>query len=123
MHFAGVPDSLVKKEQDLSARLAYTEKKYAAAMSDHDSLKTAFYDQVLSDANSELDKLILELETKYRNYYALKYDLGVVGAQECRDYVRASGGAWLQYTMADDSIYAIVITGDNTDAFSTWAAR
>jgi CHAT domain-containing protein len=118
MHFAGVPDSLVKKEQDLSAKLAYTEKNYAAAMDNHDSLRTAFFDQVLSDANRDLDKLILELETRYKNYYALKYDLDVAGTQECRDYIRASGGAWLQYAIADDSIYAIVITADNTDLFS-----
>jgi CHAT domain-containing protein len=117
MHFAGVPDSLVKKEQALSAKLAYTEKNYTSAMGDHDSLRTAFYDQELSDANRELDKLILELETKYKNYYALKYDLGAAGTQECRDYIRASGGAWLQYTIADDSIYAIVITGNDMDLF------
>ena len=117
MHFAGVPDSLVKKEQDLSAKLAYTEKNYTSAMGDHDSLGTALYDQVLSDANMELDKLILELESRYKNYYTLKYDLGVAGTQECRDYVRASGGAWLQYTMADDSIYAIVITANDMGLF------
>jgi CHAT domain-containing protein len=123
MHFAGVPDSLVKKEQDLSAKLAYTEKNYAAAMGDHDSLGTAFYDEVLSGANMELDKLILELETKYKNYYSLKYDLGVAGTRECRDYIRASGGAWLQYTIADDSLYAIVITEKNMGLFKLAGTR
>ncbi len=115
MHFAGVPDSLMKKEQDLSAKLAYTEKNYASAAADHDSLGAVFYDMVLSDANTELDKLMGELENKYRNYYTLKYDLSVAGTRECRDYIRASNGAWLQYIIAGDSLYAIVITGKDMD--------
>jgi len=68
--FAGIPDSLLKKERDLQIEITYFKNKTAE---DPDSLEKNEYFNKLFNLNRSYDSLIIVFEKRYPKYHNLKY--------------------------------------------------
>ena len=106
MKFAGIPDSLLKKEQDLGITVSncITLKNNA----ENDSMANIWAGR-LFDANRSYDSLIRIFELNYPNYYKLKYNnspVSMSGIQKILD----KKTAMLVYSVLDTSILIYEIT-------------
>ncbi len=71
--FAGVPDSLIEKENELRKYAIFIEKQKRDADNEKNKVKIAEYDSELFEIQQEIEKITALLRQKYPSYYQLKY--------------------------------------------------
>jgi CHAT domain-containing protein len=71
--FAGVPDSLIEKENELRKYAIFIEKQKRDADNEKNKAKIAEYDSELFEIQQEIEKITALLRQNYPSYYQLKY--------------------------------------------------
>jgi CHAT domain-containing protein len=70
--FAGIPDSLLKKEHDLKVDIAFYTKQLEEP-ENIDSIKAVLFQNILFRCNRSYDSLILVFEKQFPDYFSMKY--------------------------------------------------
>ncbi|HNU58249.1 MAG TPA: CHAT domain-containing protein, partial [Flavobacteriales bacterium] len=96
IRFAGVPDSVVAREQELIAALAVTaaDRGSATAMHANDSTYHAF---------------LVRLEKSHPAYFALRYGEPTTTLADLRRHLLKPGRLLLSFTITDSSVHALVV--------------
>lgn len=110
--FAGIPDSLLEREQSLRDDIAFldTQVQRQKEAARRDSLKLSQDEIRLFDANRTYEALIGQFEQQYPSYYRLKVNSSRSSVQEIRDSLLREGEALLEYVVGDSTCHAFVIT-------------
>lgn len=109
--FAGIPQNLLEREQQLKAEIANSEKKSVLENENSTELQENLFG--LKEAHR---KLIHQFETHYPAYFDLRYDTGVIGLDQVQDEMKG-GQMLLTYFYGNTHIYGLSIT-DNTIYFN-----
>jgi CHAT domain-containing protein/tetratricopeptide (TPR) repeat protein len=121
--FGGIPDSLLKKENNLKSNIAtYTSMLFAENHSEYpDSQKVNLFAAKIFRYNDEYNKLIDSFEKSYPKYYAFKYENKVVGIKEIQTKIN-SRQALVEYfvkeseaTDSNGELYRFVVTKDSVN--------
>lgn len=121
MEFGDIPDSLLKKENNLKRDIAsYTSLLFEENHAEKpDSQKVNMYSSKIFKFNEEYNKLIDSFEKSYPRYYALKYENKVIGIKEIQLNLNARQ-ALVEYFIKEPDgpklegqIYRFVITKDS----------
>lgn len=114
---AGIPDSLLQKEYDLSVEIAFYRKKQfeenQKGANKNDSLLHVYNDKLLYYRQA-YESLIQQFERQYPKYYNLKYNTAVASAANLQKTLINDHQALIEYFVGEKAIYVFVIT---TDAF------
>jgi len=89
--FGGIPDSLLKKENDLKSNIAtYESLMFKENHSEYpDSQKVNLFASKIFKYKDEYNKLVLSFEKLYPQYYAFKYENKVVGIKEIQSRINS----------------------------------
>lgn len=101
MRFAGVPDSILEKEQQLLAALDIDAEDRATAFNLH-------------QAEQEYAGLLALIERDHPAYYALRYGESRVSLKQLREEVAAPQRDLLLYALGDAHLYMMVVRQDTT---------
>ncbi|HMC96319.1 MAG TPA: CHAT domain-containing tetratricopeptide repeat protein, partial [Flavobacteriales bacterium] len=96
LRFAGVPDSIIAREQDLFADLAI-DPADRATTTNMDQREKAYAD------------LLLRLEKEYPHYFNLRYGEPRITVAEIRKRLLSPHRQLLAYAVAGDNLYALVL--------------
>lgn len=108
LHYAGIPDSLLKKEYDLRVDLTYYDKKRQEKLRqglEETDTSVLTISTKLFDLNQAYDSLKARFETEFPEYYTLKYNLSTVSVETVQKEVLEEGQAMLEYFVGDSSIF------------------
>lgn len=115
LHYAGIPDTLLEKEYDLRVDLTYYDKKrqekLQEGLEETDTTVLAISSK-LFDLNQAYDRLKVQLESDYPEYYKLKYNLSTVTVEEVQMEILEEDQALLEYFAGDSSIFIFRIEKD-----------
>lgn len=106
---AGIPDSLIRKEQNLKLDIAYYQKKLEEGV---DSALTLKFQSGLFNCNRQYEDLISNLEKNYPNYYNLKYSNKQPKINDIQKRLD-NATALRSYFLGDSSLYLFTITKNN----------
>jgi CHAT domain-containing protein/tetratricopeptide (TPR) repeat protein len=106
MKFAGIPDNLLKMENELSSNIALYKKLLAEQP---DSARETRFRNLLFMANRSYDSLISEFEHRYPKYHELKYGLDQVTVGQLQETLDDST-CFISYQESDSSITAFLVT-------------
>ncbi len=109
--FAGIPDTLLKKEHKLQIDIALYKKILAEQP---DSAKETLFKDKLFTANREYDELIINFESNYSKYFELKYNHKPVNVNEIQKTLD-NKTAIINYFMGDSTITVFMVTKKNLD--------
>ncbi|MDX1585719.1 MAG: tetratricopeptide repeat protein [Balneolaceae bacterium] len=115
--YAGVPDSLITREQTLREELSGIQQLMSSRLRDpdsntvSDSLEVAYFNK-----HRHLNEHIEMLKRDYPRYHALKYDSEVPGVSDIQELLKAQSLTLLEYFYGTESTWAIIIGGDTIEA-------
>ncbi|MCK4665039.1 MAG: CHAT domain-containing protein, partial [Bacteroidales bacterium] len=109
--FAGIPDTLLKKEHTLQIDIALYKKVLAEQP---DSAKEILFRDKLFKANRQYDELITDFEGKYPEYFELKYNRKPASVKEIQKILDGKT-AIISYFTGDSIITIFTITKKNLD--------
>ena len=109
--FAGIPDTLLKKEHQLQIDIALYKRILAEQP---DSAKEILFRDKLFKANRQYDELITVFESQYSEYFELKYNLKPSGVKEIQK-ILDNETAIISYFTGDSIITIFTITENNLD--------
>lgn len=116
--FAGIPDSLLKKERQLIIDLAfYNEKIFKEKEREEigDSIKINFWQNKIFEINREYESLISRFERHYPEYYHLKYQIQIIAPHVVREKIIGEKDAVLEYFVGNKSIFIFILTKTDFD--------
>lgn len=105
----GIPDSLLRKLDELQEALANAEKQRFDAKNVGDSAAEKEADALVFDAKHQLNLLEHNLEEQYPKYQTLKMKSSVASVTDIQGTLD-SNTTFIEYFEGDSSIYAFVIT-------------
>lgn len=117
LQFAGIPESIIAKEQKLRIDIAYYEKRLHE-MENTDSITAEDLRKVresLFYREEEWVKLLSTLEIDYPNYHRLKYDVSTIQLDSVQDNLLNSNQVLLEYFVGNEYIYIFIIKNDFFD--------
>lgn len=108
---AGVPDSLLTREQNLKIDIAFYQRKVFEA--EHSSILTEVnrleeWRQILFDTEESYRKLQIELEETYPEYFSLKYNHRIISSRKIQEKL-AKDELLIEYFWGDSVIYVFAI--------------
>lgn len=105
-----LPPELARSEQELNLRKNYFEKQYALAQQAEptDEEEIASLRKALLDTRREHREILTEIEAEYSNYYNLKFDAGVIDAEELSRQLKEDQ-ALLEYFVGDEDIFVFLV--------------
>jgi len=106
---SGIPDSLIRKEQNLKLDIAYYQKKLEEGV---DSALTLKFQSGLFNCKRKYEDLITVLEKEYPKYYNLKYSNKQPLVGDLQKHLD-DATALRSYFMGDSSLYLFTITKHN----------
>ncbi len=111
IYFAGIPDSVIKTESDLTTETgAYQELLYKEQNKPSpDREKIRKYEERIFGLQAQKDSLVRVLEKKYPRYYRLKYDLSTIPAEEAASRL-GRDQALLEYEITGGQVYIFCLT-------------
>jgi len=109
--FAGIPDTLLKKEHKLQIDIALYKRILAEQP---DSAKEIIFRDKLFKASRQYDELITVFESQYSEYFELKYNLKPAGVKEIQKTLDPET-AIISYFTGDSIITIFTITKENLD--------
>jgi|GEM_PF-371516 len=104
--FAGIPDSLLQKENALKVDINFYQKKLEE---EEDEINKDKWHNQLFGLNRQYDELISKLETNYPNYFNLKYTKKNITLKNIQSIINDKT-AICSYFVGDSSIYIITLT-------------
>lgn len=111
--FANVPDSLIAKENDIRKEISYNNLKIQVAENEgldiNDSDEFSALVERRNKCVKKLDSLVYFFETRYLNYYQLKYDFSTVRLESIQSLLGAKD-VIIEYFISDSIIYTLVIS-------------
>ncbi len=114
IRYADIPDSLIKKEQDLKVKLAQLTAETADRSPETDTgLLAAGHKEAL--LKQEYHQLISEIEHRFPAHYQLKYSLQVVSTDSLQRNILSGDQQILQYVFTDSLAYLFRISTDRVD--------
>jgi CHAT domain-containing protein/Tfp pilus assembly protein PilF len=114
--FGGVPEELLENELDIKRGIsAYRELIYEEQRNiNADPEKIDLWQEKVFALEHELRSLIEMLEQEYPDYYALKYDPGIISVAETMNMLH-SRDAVVSYTYNDTILYIFTITSKTAE--------
>ncbi len=109
-----MPDSLVSNEKRLKRQIAHTKKDIHYEFAQGDDADQSLIDSlrnVVFDLSEEHSELIQYIEQNYPDYYNLKYNIEIASVEDIQQNIDTNQ-TFLEYFMADTSIYIIIIDKD-----------
>jgi len=111
--FAGIPDSLLQKEDNLIADLNYYEEELLDAKSEEDNeVVQNELNSKIFDIKEQYQKLIQQFENNYPEYYRLKHQLDILSLSDIQKNLLAPNETLVEYFVGDSSIYVAIINQD-----------
>jgi CHAT domain-containing protein/Tfp pilus assembly protein PilF len=106
--FAGIPDSLLEKEKNLTDNISFYEQKLAEGPSEE---KEKSIREELFVLHRDYEALIKNLETTFPNYYNLKYNINTLSIKDIQKTID-SKTAVLTYSLSESKnrIYIFYIS-------------
>ncbi len=114
LHFSGIADSLLEKENNLKKELANLEDQLIDPKKEDQS--KSIQEKYFS-IKKEYADIIKQFETQYPKYYDLKYDLEVESVSQIQQYLQKNNAALIEYSMADEHLFVFLITPND---FNVW---
>jgi CHAT domain-containing protein len=111
--FAGIPDNLLQKENDLKSKLAFLNQQLANPQN-LDSMVVVDFTSRRFYANQSYDSLIRVFETNYPEYFTLKYSTKTASVADIQEIID-NKTAMISYTVSDSLIHIFIITKNNID--------
>ena len=119
--FGGIPDSLLKKESVLKNSInTYNSKLFEESNSAKpDTQKVNLYSSKIFKYNEEYSRLIESFEKSYPQYYALKYENKVIGAEQVQSKLNKRQALIEYYLKEPENIsstgelYIFTVTSDS----------
>jgi len=115
-NFAGIPDSLLKKEHDLKVDIAFYTKQLASPEILQIGDKFS-YQSKLFNRNRNYDSLIIAFETQFPEYHNLKYNKKNTKIEDIRKLLDKKT-AMISYAVGDSTITIFMITQKELDVIS-----
>ena len=116
--FAGIPDSLLQQERQLRIDLAGYEtnlvKERDKPIAQRDNAKIALWQGTLFDLRQRYTALIEEFETRYPDYYRLKYSTETALVEDVQRQLDDET-AMIEYYTGTDSLYIFTLTQTDFD--------
>ena len=113
--FAGIPDTLVARENELKRELTYWENELYQASDD--SAQQILRNQAF-ETREAYNMLIEHLEESYPDYYQLKYDTEVVGLAQLQAKL-PSNATLLSFSYGDSTLYSFVVRTNTVEWYRT----
>ncbi len=113
---ANIPDSLLERENNYKADLAYWEQQLALLELDREATDSArlVVRQALLQVRQQYQGFTGALEQNYPRYYREKYNTNVASLTEVRSFLRKQSKSLVQYFAGQGHFFAIAITPDQT---------
>ena len=107
-HFANIPDTLIEKENNIKADIAFYEQKLAEKSS---AEKEKEYQHKLFSLNRNYESFILDLEKKFPDYYNLKYSTRTTSVKDIQKILNKETGL-ISYFISDNNqrVYVFYLT-------------
>jgi CHAT domain-containing protein/Tfp pilus assembly protein PilF len=112
LQFAGIPDSLLQKEQSLRLNITANDKRRQEIL----TKKGNETDKNVLDVSNKLFELKQEysalksiFEKKYPQYYQLKYDTKTITVEEVQKTILTDNQTLVEYFVGDSSIFVFTI--------------
>ena len=102
-NFSNIPKQLVERESQLKSEITFTEKIVNTTEPDTGKLKDDLF-----DLKTEYRQLIHTIETNYKNYYDLKYNMAIASLKEMQKKL-GPNEKLISYFFGNEAIYAISI--------------
>ncbi|MEZ4702837.1 MAG: CHAT domain-containing tetratricopeptide repeat protein [Rhodothermales bacterium] len=116
--FGGVPDTLLRKEEDIRLRLTY----YAQSLAEEqargdaaDSARVGLWQGKVFALKRAHDALLERFEAEYPDYYRLKHHAASASVADVQTQLAGSNDALVEYLVGQDSLYTFVITPASFD--------
>jgi CHAT domain-containing protein/Tfp pilus assembly protein PilF len=118
--FAGIPNSLIDRQRQLSIDLAGYDRLIAQEQEtgpEADSAKIVFWQDKMFAFNQEYETLIKKLERDYPAYYDLKYRTKTISLAELQQNL-AENEVLLQYFLGDSALHIFAVSNNGFDVAS-----
>lgn len=113
--FADIPDSILVDETSFKQLITFLEKQRQSLLdqnlSETDTSVLSISSKIF-DLRRRYESLKDTLETRYPEYYRLKYDLSTVSLDYVQDTLLQKGQTLLEYFTGDSAVYLFVIRPD-----------
>ena len=111
----GVPDSILALEREIDTNIAFyskeVQKLYQGALPDSNKIEE--YQQQIFALKAEKTKLIADIQSRYPNYYELKYDVSSMDVTDFQNNYMDPDQSLVSYFLGNDSIYLFGLTKYN----------
>lgn len=108
LQFAGIPDSLLNKEQELKMQIGALEQN----IDSHSNGK-----EQLFEIRLDYEQLLKKLEQDYPAYYQAKYTIPTASISDIQQKLN-NKTALIEYFIGDTTIYTFLITADDSQVFT-----
>ncbi len=108
-YFANIPDSLIQLEKKLKVERSFYHKKLMLANTQKDSSKTALFQDYFFLKNQQIDSLIIHLESKYPQYYELKYKISIPSVNKLQRDLHDKSTSLIEYFVGNKAVFIFVI--------------
>ena len=108
---AGIPDSLLQRDEILNREIAFYERKKAEEEKKvrPKAEKIAVLDQQLFDLKQQKQALVQGFEKDYPRYYRLKFDTQLASIAEVQQQILSDSSLLLEYFLGQDELYILTI--------------
>jgi len=107
--FAGLPDSLLQKEENFKKEIVQKERNLAEAIAGKADTTIATLNRTLFDLRENHQKFVKQLEVDFPQYHQLKYAVTFPTIEEVQREIVGKEEALIEYFMGDSSIYVFLI--------------
>ncbi|HOY05457.1 MAG TPA: CHAT domain-containing protein [Saprospiraceae bacterium] len=114
-YFSGIPDSLLELEYHLRSSITWREKQRQSLLdqglpeTDTTVLRIS---SIIFDLRSQYETLKNTFESRYPDYYRLKYDLSTTSLDYVQDTLLQNNQTLLEYFVGDSAIYIFTVRPD-----------
>ncbi|MDX1628090.1 MAG: CHAT domain-containing tetratricopeptide repeat protein, partial [Fulvivirga sp.] len=117
-NFAGIPDSLLRREDQLSKSINLLDHNLKLLVESGGDKETIIaLRQELFTLKRTYEKLIKKFESEYPKYYELKHSASIVGIEKIQNEYLGNrpNTAIVEYLVMDSVVYALISTKDNLE--------
>lgn len=104
LDYAGIPDSILQKERELEFALGSENEDLHAMMN-------------VVDLERQFEALIIHIQEKYPEYYALKYAGKSYSIHEVQKYLLDDDISLMSYSLTEDYIYVLILDKTSEQLF------
>ncbi|MBR9922891.1 MAG: CHAT domain-containing protein [Bacteroidetes bacterium] len=112
LHFAGIPESLLQKENQLRIDLTFLEKQQRALQQQGIPERDSGYLQLGSkmlDLQQEYETLRKQFEADFSDYYQLKYDLNTISLPAIRSELLEEDQTLVEFLTGNQNLYVFAV--------------